>query len=53
MLNADYTPLSYLPLSLWGWQDSVRAVFRETVTVISSYQNVSVRSPSVEVPLPE
>ena len=29
VLNADYTPLSYLPLSLMGWQDSVKAVFVE------------------------
>lgn len=24
VLNADYQPLSYLPLSLWSWQDSIR-----------------------------
>ena len=29
VLNADYTPLSYVPLSLWSWQDTVKAVFRE------------------------
>lgn len=28
VLNADYTPLSYMPLSLWSWQDSVKAIFR-------------------------
>jgi len=22
VLNADYRPLSYLPLSLWRWQDA-------------------------------
>ncbi len=27
VLNADYRPLSYYPLSLWCWQDAVRAVF--------------------------
>ena len=27
VLNADFRPLSYFPLSLWPWQDSVKAVF--------------------------
>ena len=27
VLNADYRPLSYYPLSLWSWQDSVKSVF--------------------------
>ena len=26
VLNADYTPLSYYPLSLWPWQTAVKAV---------------------------
>ena len=24
VLNADYRPLSYFPLSLWSWQDAVK-----------------------------
>ena len=27
VLNADYQPLSYFPLSLWGWQETIKAVF--------------------------
>ena len=27
VLNADFRPLSYFPLSLWCWQDAVKAVF--------------------------
>ena len=27
MLNADFRPLSYYPLSLWSWQDAIKAVF--------------------------
>ena len=27
VLNADYRPVSYFPLSLWSWQDAVQAVF--------------------------
>lgn len=51
VLNADYRPLSYFPLSLWGWQDAVRAVFRDSVTVISEYDR-TVSSPSFEFRLP-
>ena len=25
VLNADYRPLSYYPLSLWTWQEAVKA----------------------------
>ena len=26
VLNADFRPLSYFPLSIWSWQDAVKAV---------------------------
>ena len=51
ILNADYRPLSYFPLSLWSWQDAVKAIFRESVTVISEYER-TIRSPSAEIKLP-
>ena len=51
VLNADYRPLSYYPLSLWCWQDAVKAVFMERVTIVSEYERV-VRSPSCEFKLP-
>lgn len=51
VLNADYRPLSYYPLSLWSWQDAVRAVYSDRVTVVSSYDDV-VRSPSCEIQVP-
>lgn len=51
VLNADYRPLSYFPLSLWPWQEAVKAMFRDSVTVISEYDRV-VRSPSFEFRLP-
>lgn len=52
VLNADYRPLSYYPLSLWSWQDAVRAVCLDRVTVISHYDDAVVRSPSMEMPVP-
>ncbi len=51
VLNADYRPLSYYPLSLWPWQEVIKAVFLDRVDVISTYEQV-VRSPSFEMKLP-
>ncbi|MGH7051864.1 MAG: HNH endonuclease [Acetobacteraceae bacterium] len=51
VLNADFRPLSYFPLSLWAWQDAVRAVFLDRVAVLSEYE-VEVHSPSVVIRLP-
>jgi 5-methylcytosine-specific restriction endonuclease McrA len=51
VLNADFRPLSYYPLSLWPWQEVIKAVFLDRVDVISTYDQV-VRSPSFEMNLP-
>ena len=51
VLNADFRPLSYFPLSLWSWQDSIKAVFLTRVNVVSEYDRV-VHSPSLEMKLP-
>ena len=51
VLNADYRPLSYFPLSLWSWQDAIKAIFRDSVVVISEYERV-VHSPTQEIRLP-
>ena len=51
VLNADFRPLSYFPLSLWSWQDAVKAVFLDRVSVLSEY-DTRVRSPSVSMRLP-
>ena len=51
VLNADYQPLSYFPLSTWSWRDALKAVFLERVNVVSEYDRV-VRSPSVKFKLP-
>ena len=34
VLNADFRPLSYYPLSLWSWQDAIKAVFLDRVNII-------------------
>ena len=51
VLNADFRPLSYYPLSLWSWQDTVKAVFMDRVNIVSEYDRY-VRSPSFEMRVP-
>jgi 5-methylcytosine-specific restriction endonuclease McrA len=51
VLNADFRPLSYFPLSLWSWQDAVKAVFLDRVNIVSEYDR-AVHSPSVSMRLP-
>ena len=51
VLNADYRPLSYFPLSLWPWQDAVKAAFLERVSIVAEYDAVA-RSPSTTIRLP-
>ena len=36
VLNADYRPLSYYPLSLWPWQEVIKAVFLDRVDIVST-----------------
>jgi hypothetical protein len=52
VLNADYQPLSYLPLSRWSWQDAVTAVLSGKVTVVEVYDDVTIRTASMVIPLP-
>ena len=51
VLNADFQPLSYFPLSTWSWKDALKAVFLDRVNVVSEY-NQFVRSPSIKLKLP-
>ena len=51
VLNADYRPLSYYPLSLWPWQEAVKAAWLDRVDIVAEYDEV-VRSPSTEIRIP-
>ena len=51
VLNADYRPLSYYPLSIWSWQDSIKSVFLDRVIIVSQYDRV-ISSPSFSMKLP-
>ncbi len=51
VLNADYRPLSYYPLSLWPWQEAVKAVWLDRVDVVAEYDTTA-RSPSTQIRIP-
>jgi len=51
VLNADYRPLSYLPLSLVSWQEAIKAVFLSRVQIVAEYEQ-RVSSPSLSFKLP-
>jgi 5-methylcytosine-specific restriction endonuclease McrA len=52
ILNADYQPMSFLPLSLWHWQEAVKAIFSGKVTVVDVYPDVTIRAANVQLALP-
>ena len=55
VLNADFRPLSYYPLSLWPWQEAIKAAFLDRVVIVAEYDEVvrsqrsAIRIPSVVV----
>ncbi len=51
VLNADYRPLSYYPLSLWPWQEAVKAKYLDRVDIVAEYDDC-VHSPSTTLRIP-
>ena len=51
VLNADFRPLSYYPLSLSSWEDAIKSVFLGRVSIIESYEQ-EVHSPTISLKLP-
>ncbi|KAH8050819.1 HNH endonuclease [Aureococcus anophagefferens] len=51
VLNADYQPLSFLPLSVWSWQDAIKAAWQGRVDVVAEY-DVTIRSASAAFAVP-
>ena len=51
VLNADYRPLSYFPLSVLPWQDTVKATVLGRVNIVAEYDRV-IHSPSFQMKLP-
>ena len=51
VLNADYRPLSYYPLSICSWQEALKNVFLDRVNVVQEYDQI-VRTPRRAFKLP-
>jgi len=51
VLNADYRPLSYYPLSLWPWQEAIKAKWLDRVDIVAEYDDY-VHSPSMQIKIP-
>lgn len=51
VLNADYRPLSYYPLSLWTWQEAIKAKWLDRVDIVAEYEDL-VHSPSMALRMP-
>ncbi|KAF0675252.1 HNH endonuclease [Profundibacterium mesophilum] len=51
VLNADYRPLSYYPLSLWPWQEAIKAVCLDRVQIVAEYDR-TVSSPTTRIRIP-
>ncbi len=52
ILNADFQPVSVLPISTATWQESVKLLFVDRVQVIAEYDNWFVHSPSLTMKVP-
>lgn len=55
VLNADFTPLSQFPLSVWSWQDAIKMILNDKAVVVAEHDarllirtvSVAYRPPSV------
>jgi 5-methylcytosine-specific restriction endonuclease McrA len=52
LLNANYEPISILPLSIIGWQHAIKLYFLDRVTILESYPDWTIRSEHLEINVP-
>jgi 5-methylcytosine-specific restriction endonuclease McrA len=52
ILNANYQPLSWLPLSVIPWQQSVKLHFMGRISVLEYYDDWEIHSPSLTMNVP-
>lgn len=52
VLNADYTPLSIIPISSISWKDAIKISFLGHATAIEYYTDWKIRSPSTTIDVP-
>lgn len=52
ILNADGSPISYLPLSIISWEDAIKYIVLDKATVLEFYEDWVVHSANWETPVP-
>jgi len=52
VLNADYRPLSFLPLSVISWQQAIKLKTLDRVRVEHEYDDWEIHSPSITMKVP-
>lgn len=52
LLNANYKPISILPLSIIDWQHAIKLIFLDRITVLESYENHIARSSHLTIHYP-
>lgn len=52
VLNADFNPLSIIPLSTISWQDAIRLIYLDKVSAIEYYENWEIRSQRQTIVVP-
>jgi 5-methylcytosine-specific restriction endonuclease McrA len=52
LLNADFNPISILPLSVVSWQHAVKLYFLDRVEILETYPNRVIRSEHLTMEIP-
>jgi 5-methylcytosine-specific restriction endonuclease McrA len=52
ILNANYQPLSWLPLSIIPWQQAVKLLFLDKIKIMETYADWEIHSPSTTMQVP-
>ena len=52
ILNQDFRPLSFLPLSAIPWQQAIRLSFLDKISVLEHYEDRDIHSPSQTFKMP-
>jgi 5-methylcytosine-specific restriction endonuclease McrA len=52
VLNADYTPLSIIPISAISWKEAVKLSFLGSAKILEEYDSWQVHSPSLTMNVP-
>jgi len=52
VLNADFQPLSLVPLSVMPWQQAIKLLYLDRVTLLHEYTDKDLHSPSITMPMP-